>query len=252
MITNTIVVTNTRRSLVRLPMVPTLLAKGTEVQTAAVLDADNRLVTPAVLVPEGTVLRVGYPFHKLIPGQNDVPREYWERVSSKNPAVKMWLACGYLLVSEGKAETLVAALDTLDPHSARQHIAECTNMGVLIRWGEDAESPGLRKAIETRKNELIESADGRPRGNAPYTQKDGPVFGDDTTASQSEGAGGPVRGEGEAPDAITAAPAPAPDAITAAPAPAPVAPPAPAPAPAPVAETEAAPAGDSEWAEPEG
>jgi hypothetical protein len=238
MTTDTIVVTNTRRSLLRLPTIHAVLAKGTEVQTAAVLDADDRLVTPAVMVPEGTVLSEAFPFHKLIPGQNDVPRKYWERVSTDNPAVKLWLACGYMLVSEGKATALVAALDTLDPHSARQHIAECANMQVLIKWGEDAESPGLRKAIEVRKSELIESADGRPRGNAAYTDKSGPVFGDDTTSAQVNGAGGPVRGEGEAPDAITATP-------VAPPAPAPVAPP--APAPAPEAETP-----DPEWAEPEG
>ena len=110
-------------------------------------------------------------------------------------------------------------------------------MQVLIGWGEDAESPGLRKAIEVRKNELIENADGRPRGNAAYTQQDGPVFGDGTTSAQAEGGGGPVGGQGEAPDAITA---PAPVAPQA---PAPVAPQAPeTPAPAPANESD-------EWTE---
>ncbi len=220
-----IVIANTTRALIELPPILPVLAKGTEVVTPAVLDVDGRLVTPAVLMDAGAVIAEGYHEQKLAPGQSDVDGDYWDKLRERRP-IKALLAVGSLVnKGEGKAEALVATLDSLTTAQAKEAIASCTNMGVLDVWVEETENAGLHKLIGLRKAQIIEQQSGRPVQGANTPDFDGGTFGDSTTRTQAQGDGAPAFGDGE--QARAAAPAPAPT-----PAPAPSPSPAPAPAPA--------------------
>lgn len=116
-------------------------------------------VTPKVI--DGKVAEVGYMAARLLPGENDVPEAYWDRVV-KNPCVKILLAAGTIKNrGAGKAKALLAAgLDNLPGDLARRHVGNCESVKVLNDWLSNTESLPLRKLIEERKLELVHSQDG--------------------------------------------------------------------------------------------
>ena len=183
--------------MIELPEVLPTMAKGTEVVTPAVLDTDGRIAAPAVLMEPGDVIDAGYDLQKLRPGQNDVDGAYWDAVCI-NSAVKIWLACGYLVNrGEGKAEALVSDLSKLDVGSAKVAIAECSNIGLLTQWAEGTESRALKKLISDRKTDLISKASGRPVRGANVPDMDLGVFGDNVAPAAADGSGEPAFGVGE-------------------------------------------------------
>ncbi len=194
----TIILVNTRPCMIQLPPVAAKLSKGTEVVVAAVLDAHNVLVTPAVLMEPNLVMREGYDLQQLVPGQNTVDAAYWELVAQRK-AIKMLIATGVLddSMGAGTADAVVDALDDLPLLLAKQKIMECKNMGLLDAWAEGTEQLGLKSAIKERKLMLIDQAAARPVRGAGVADTDAGTFGDNTTSRQVAGDGAPAFGVGE-------------------------------------------------------
>jgi hypothetical protein len=116
---------------------------------------------------EGNVTRDGYIPYRLVPGENDVPKAYWDIVKS-NPAVKLYLATGTLVnAGEGKAASLVNNLDSLPPNVALKHIGNCENIAVLNDWKAGTTQLGYKKAIEERIAEIVAGQTGDAVPSAP-------------------------------------------------------------------------------------
>lgn len=124
----------------------------------AKFDPDTRVVT-----------QEGHQAFRLLPGENNVPSEYWAIVKS-NPGVRIALATGSIRnTGEGTASVTLASLDKISASAAMTHIGNCENVQVLSDWKANTQNIALRKAIEERVLELIASAD----GSAPAPQVDG-------------------------------------------------------------------------------
>ncbi len=191
-----IVILNTEARLIELPAVATKVATGKEVVKDAVLDAEGVMVTPTKYMKIGTLIAEGHEPQQLSPGQNDVDDAYWE-VIRHNKGVKILLAVGYLVnKGEGKAETLVADIETVDVSTAKRMITECSNIGVLTKWADSTDNRGLLVLIKERKAELISKADGRP-AKPKLKDLDMGVFGTGTSGKAADGGGEASHGIGE-------------------------------------------------------
>lgn len=106
----------------------------------------------------GKVKHAGFPLQKLLPGQNTVNREYYERCL-KIKCVAMWKACKYIVDrGDGEAVETLRSLASLAPENAKKQIHKCTSIELLSQWSEGTENRVLRKLIEERKQELIAEA----------------------------------------------------------------------------------------------
>ena len=118
---------------------------------------------------KGQRVEPGYHPQKLIPGENDVDSDYWDKIKG-NPAVKMWLACKILVnQGEGKAKPLIASLDTMSPDVALRHIGNCESVEILNDWKAKTSNPALSKAIVVRIQELVAKQDGAAESAQPVT-----------------------------------------------------------------------------------
>ncbi len=129
-----------------------------------ILNKKPRLVelpnVPPKVSKNGKVEREGFTAYRLLPGENDVPSEYWDLVKG-NPGVKILLATEIIKnKGEGKAKTLLAGLDNLSGDVALKHVGNCENIQVLNDWKSGTENLGLRKAIDERVLELIANQTG--------------------------------------------------------------------------------------------
>lgn len=115
----------------------------------------------------GKVKAPGFRAMQLLPGENDVPSEYWDKIKS-NPAVKQWLAVKLLKnLGEGIAKSIIASLDNLAPDVAMRHIGKCENVAILNEWKAGAKGRALRKAISERILEVVASQTGDAPGDEP-------------------------------------------------------------------------------------
>ncbi len=144
-----------------------------EQKNLVIENTEPRLVELPPIAPtvkNGKVTKAGFSSHKLLPGENNVPEEYWKTLV-KNPGVKILLACKTLRnKGEGVATSILAGLDKLAPDVAQRHIGNCENVQVLNDWKRNTESVPLRRAIEERVLELVAGVDGAapetPSGDA--------------------------------------------------------------------------------------
>lgn len=138
-----IVIKNHAKTLVELPDVPVKIDKN------------------------GKVLREGFIAYRLLPGENDVPSEYWDLIKG-NPGVKIFLAANKIEnMGEGTARSILAGLDKLAPDAAIRHVGACENLDVLKDWRKNTDNIGMRKLIEERMLELVHGQTGEPAAPAP-------------------------------------------------------------------------------------
>ncbi len=190
-----LIIVNTQRCLIELPPIPAVVTDGTEMSKEPVFDNQGTLAAKAEYRKAGEVLQEGCDCLKLKPGQNNVDKDYWERVC-KSRAIKIWLAAGHLVnKGEGQATMLIVDINKLDIANAKERILECTNIGVLTGWADTAK-PALKTLINARVDELIEAADGKvARGDSKPIELG--TFGDGVTNSEADGNGEPSQGIGE-------------------------------------------------------
>ncbi len=121
----------------------------------------------AVANDDGSVTD-GYIAYRLLPGENNVPSAYWDKIKS-NKAVRIYLASDvpkgngarYLVnKGEGEAKQTLDGLDNISEDSAVKHISKCESTHMLSQWAEGTEKRGLLKAIDERKLELVASQTG--------------------------------------------------------------------------------------------
>lgn len=96
---------------------------------------------------------------KLLPGENNVPPEYWEAIKGLR-IVKMFQAAGILKKKGfGVAKSLGDGLDSLEKHEALLKIHKCSVVQVLNDWADKTKDDSLKKACKNRIEELIEDQD---------------------------------------------------------------------------------------------
>ncbi len=117
-------------------------------------------VLPTVDKKTGKTTAPGFNALKLLPGENDVPLAYWDKVKG-NGAVKQWLATHLLKNNgEGVAKSIIASLDNLAPDVALRHIGKCENVKLLNDWKAGTKGRALRKTISERILEVVASQTG--------------------------------------------------------------------------------------------
>lgn len=92
---------------------------------------------------------------KLLPGENNVPPEYWEAIKTHR-TVKMFQATG-ILEEKGKgiAKSYADGLDSLEKHEALMRIHKCSVIKVLNDWANKTTNDSLKKACKKRIEEII-------------------------------------------------------------------------------------------------
>jgi hypothetical protein len=127
------------------------MVKGPKMPSVEMVVVENTRASgiglPGELSPDGTTVNYGL---RLLPGENDVPAEEWERVR-KNKTVKMYLDQDILIdKGKGKAKKLTDGLDALEKHEALKQIAKCEAPKILENWYSKTEKINLRNKIQEK------------------------------------------------------------------------------------------------------
>lgn len=113
----------------------------------------------AVELP-GELAKDGTPLHNgkmLLPGENDVNEEYWNRTCKNHHVVKMYMdSVPPILATKtgGKAKSLDKGLDSLEKHEALMKIAQCDEIKILSKWASNTENDSLKNACNKRIKEV--------------------------------------------------------------------------------------------------
>jgi len=122
----------------------------TEIETIVIVNKRASLVQlPGELSPTGEVKHNG---HDLMPGENDVPKSYWDKVKS-HKVVKMYLNSAVGILQEkgtGKAKRYADGLDSLEKHEAIRQIAKCDQVQILKDWKDGTNQKTLKTACTKR------------------------------------------------------------------------------------------------------
>lgn len=109
---------------------------------------------PGELNDQNIPIREGF---KLMPGENDVPKEEWERIKN-HKMVKEYCDLDYIVEKgTGKARKLSDGLNALEKHEAIMQIARCDSPRILNDWSEKTTDPGLKKRCSERALEITRS-----------------------------------------------------------------------------------------------
>lgn len=102
---------------------------------------------PGLLNKEGITLDYGV---RLLPGENDVPKDIWERVRT-HKTVKMYLDCDILFDhGPGKARKLTDGLDALEKFQAIAQIEKCDAPKILKDWYSKTSKIDLRNKLQDK------------------------------------------------------------------------------------------------------
>lgn len=109
---------------------------------------------PGKVTEEGVTTHYGL---RLLPGENNVPVNEWERVRT-HKTVKMYLDAGILLdKGPGKAKKLNQGLDALEKFEAIAQIEKCNIPQILDDWYTKTEKIDLRNKLQEKLQTLKES-----------------------------------------------------------------------------------------------
>lgn len=99
----------------------------------------------------------------LVPGQNNVDRAHFEALAS-NPAIRLYVKTGYLVVHEGlaEAEPLPTGLDGLSDGEALERLGKITDVNLLQDLRDSTASTGMRDLVQRRISEILDEGDDAP------------------------------------------------------------------------------------------
>ncbi len=122
------------------------------------VDANQNVV---VQNDRASIVEFSTPSHKLVPGENDVPKNVIdENLKNKNGVVRSWFdkETGFLRIKRGvkKARHMQYDLSKVSDLRAKEIIENTDSREILVRWSKTESRPELKKAISDRLQKLSE------------------------------------------------------------------------------------------------
>lgn len=100
------------------------------------------------------------PLVKLAPGENDVPKDFLDRLIKSSDTVKSWFygpkGVKFLGIKKGakKADPIIERLDSMNAAKAIELIKGTTSADLLGKWARKESRARVNAAIKRRQQEL--------------------------------------------------------------------------------------------------